>query len=209
VIVNNRVGKGREGMSGVTRQGAFAGDFDTPEQEIGRYQDDRPWESCITMCTQWAWKPDDEMKSLGECVRTLASCAGGDGNLLLNVGPMPSGAIEPRQVSRLRQIGDWLRRNGEAIYGTRGGPLKPGPWGASTRRGRTVFLHVFEVGPDGWVRLPPLERRVETARVLGGGDAEWSQEDGGLRVRPPSRDAEVPSVIALELDGSAAELAAI
>ena len=66
VLVNNRVGAGREGMSGTTAEGAFAGDFDTPEQEIGRYQDDRAWESCITLCEQWAWKPDDEMKSLQE-----------------------------------------------------------------------------------------------------------------------------------------------
>jgi alpha-L-fucosidase len=151
VLVNNRGGAGREGMSGTTAEGAFAGDFDTPEQEIGRYQDDRAWESCITLCEQWAWKPDDEMKSLQECVRTLASCAGGDGNLLLNVGPMPSGEIEPRQVARLRQVGDWLRRNGDSVYGTRGGPFKPGSWGASTRRGRSVFLHVFEPDADGWL----------------------------------------------------------
>ena len=64
VIVNNRVGKAREGMSGTSSAGAFAGDYDTPEQQVGRYRDDRPWESCITICEQWAWKPDDALKSL-------------------------------------------------------------------------------------------------------------------------------------------------
>ena len=208
VLVNNRVGTGREGMEGTTTAGAFAGDFDTPEQEIGRYQDDRAWESCITICRQWAWKPDDEMKSLEECVRTLSSCAGGDGNLLLNVGPMPSGEIEPRQVARLREIGAWLRLNGDAVHGTRGGPFKPGPWGASTRRGRTVFLHVFEAGPDGWLRLPAIPHRVEAARVLGsGGDASWRQGPGDLRVRADARDTTAGStVIALDLDGPAADL---
>ena len=88
---------------------------------MGFYQPDRPWESCITICRQWAWKPEDELKTLEECIRTLVQSAGGDGNLLLNVGPMPTGEIEPRQVERLREIGDWLRINGESVYGTRGG----------------------------------------------------------------------------------------
>jgi alpha-L-fucosidase len=209
VLVNNRVGTGREGMSGITTPGAFAGDFDTPEQEIGRYQDDRPWESCITICEQWAWKPDDTMKTLEECVRTLASCAGGDGNLLLNVGPMPNGEIEPRQVERLREIGAWLRRNGEAVYGTRGGPFKPGAWGASTRRGRTVFLHVFEHDRDGWLRLPPVDRRVVAARAPGGESTEWRQTSDGMQVRVPVDPGSIVPVVALQLDGPAATLPAV
>ena len=100
-------------------------DFDTPEQRIGKFQNDRPWESCITICKQWAWKPDDQMKSLKECLETLVRCAGGDGNLLFNVGPMPDGRIEPRQVERLEEMGEWLSKYGETIYGTRGGPWKP------------------------------------------------------------------------------------
>jgi alpha-L-fucosidase len=111
ILINNRDG--------------LAEDFDTPEQEIGKFQYDRPWESCITICNQWAWKPNDRMKSLKECLETLIRCAGGDGNLLFNVGPMPDGRIEPRQVTRLEEMGDWLRKYGETIYGTRGGPWKP------------------------------------------------------------------------------------
>ena len=98
ILINNRDG--------------LAEDFDTPEQEIGKFQYDRPWESCITICDQWAWKPDDKMKSLQQCLDTLIRCAGGDGNLLFNVGPMPDGRIEPRQVERLKEMGEWL----EAIW---------------------------------------------------------------------------------------------
>ena len=143
-------------------------------------------------------------------MRTLASCAGGDGNLLLNVGPMPSGEIEPRQVARLRQVGDWLRRNGDSVYGTRGGPFKPGSWGASTRRGRSVFLHVFEPDADGWLRLPPLARKVERARVPGGVEVEWRQGREGLQV-PVGRGggSSVVTLVALDLDGPAATLAPV
>jgi alpha-L-fucosidase len=123
---------------------------------------------------------------------------------------MPSGEIEPRQVSRLQEIGAWLRRNGDGIYGTRGGPFKPGSWGASTRRGRTVFLHVFEPEADGWLRLPPLARKVESARVLGGPDVECRQGSDGLQVRIASREpGSGVTVVALELDGPAATLPAV
>ncbi len=145
IIINNRVDKGRAGMAGTTKTDMdYAGDYDTPEQEIGKFQTDRPWESCITICRQWAWKPNDKMKSLDELIRTLVMTAGGDGNLLLNVGPMPDGRIEPRQVERLRELGQWLQENGESIYGTRGGPYSPGDWGVSTWKNGNIYLHVLD-----------------------------------------------------------------
>ena len=122
ILVNNRC--------------ANAGDYDTPEQHVGTFRMERPWETCMTVCQQWAWRPNDTMKSLKECVQTLVLCAGGDGNLLLNVGPMPDGRIEPRQVDRLKEIGRWLARYGETIYGTRGGPFKPTKSVASTAQGQ-------------------------------------------------------------------------
>ncbi|MFO8012742.1 MAG: alpha-L-fucosidase [Phycisphaerae bacterium] len=203
LLINNRVGKGRHGMKGTTRETAVPGDFDTPEQTIGRFQTGRPWESCITICRQWAWKPDDTMKSLAECVRTLVRCAGGDGNLLLNVGPMPDGRIEPRQVERLEEIGAWLDSRGESVYGTRGGPFKPGPYGASTRKGNRIYLHVFQ-WQDGAVRLPPIGPTVTAARVLGGGKAEVEQTDEGLAVRAGEADRHaIDTVVVLDLDGPA------
>jgi alpha-L-fucosidase len=121
LIGNTRVAKGRRGMEGGTAAGAFAGDYDTPEQRVGRFQPDRPWESCITLGRQWSWKPDDELKPLDECVRTLVACAGGDGNLLLNLGPMPTGEIEPRQAARLARS-------------AAGGSWRPPCWAAARRR---------------------------------------------------------------------------
>ena len=69
IIINNRVDKGRKGMEGVTLSDKdYAGDYDTPEQEVGKFQTERPWESCMTICRQWAWKPNDKLKSFEECI---------------------------------------------------------------------------------------------------------------------------------------------
>ena len=130
IIVNNRTGA--------------PGDFDTPEQEIGGFQNNRPWETCMTIANQWAWKPNDEVKSLEQCLHTLIRSAGGDGNLLFNVGPKSDGQIEPLQVTRLKEMGQWLQKYGYSIYKTRGGPFKPEDWGVSTRNGNTIFLHILK-----------------------------------------------------------------
>ncbi len=213
IIINNRNG--------------LPEDHDTPEQRIGKFQSDRPWESCITICKQWAWKPNDKMKSLRECLETLICCAGGDGNLLFNVGPMPDGRIEPRQVKRLEEMGEWLKKYGESIYGTRGGPWKPGNSIASTRRGNTIFLHLLNY--DGkTITLPNIPRKIIANSMLTGGTARVTQSARDISIRvtappaqPPSQGAElllspssrssppqIDSILRLELDGSAMDLEA-
>jgi len=164
IIINNRVGKGREGMKGTTKSDEFAGDYDTPEQRIGEFQTDRPWETCMTIGKQWAYKPDDKLKSAKECIRTLVRTAGGDGNLLLNVGPMPDGTIEPGQADVLRQMGEWLKYNKFTIYKTRGGPFMPGTWGASTYSRTAIFLHVFDWGGN-TINITPLRYKMRDITV--------------------------------------------
>jgi alpha-L-fucosidase len=139
VIINNRLGK--SGHKLLTPESV--GDYATPEQEIGQINMTDPWESCITICRQWAWKPNDELKSLEKCIYTLSRTAGGNGNLLLNIGPMPDGRIEKRQVDRVKQIGEWLTVNGAAIFGTRGGPYKPDSIFSSTRKANKLFIHLY------------------------------------------------------------------
>jgi alpha-L-fucosidase len=177
-------------------------DFDTPEQRIGEFNGTRPWETCMTLCSQWAWKPNDELKSLEQCIHTLVRCAGGDGNLLLNVGPMPDGRIEPRHVERLREVGAWLITAGESIYATRGGPFRPGSWGASTHRDNRIFLHLL--GDDTQLRLPAIPRRVLQSRLLGGGAIPVRQDTTGLTVSVPAAlRLPIDTIIVLELDASA------
>jgi len=185
------------------RSGA-PGDYDTPEQRVGKFQDQRPWETCMTICRQWAWKPGDEMKPLRECIQTLALCAGGDGNLLLNVGPMPDGRIEPRQVQRLEEMGAWLKRYGQTIYGTRGGPWKPTRAVASTRNGNSIFVHVLR--SDGaTVILPYIPSKIVRCELLTGRSAKASQQGGQLTITisPAPTPSDIDSIVRLELDGSA------
>jgi len=139
------------------------------------------------------------------CIRD--STCGGDGNLLLNVGPMPDGRIEARQAQRLREMGKWLERNGESIYGTSGGPFLPGEWGASTCKGNTIFVHVFQWDGD-TLTLPAISPRVESAHILGGAKIEFEQTDGGidLHVESGFQDS-VVTVIVINLDSPAFDIA--
>jgi alpha-L-fucosidase len=187
IVINNRTGQ--------------PGDYDTPEQRIGGFQIDRPWETCMTICKQWAWKPDDKMKSLEECLQTLIRTVGGDGNLLFNVGPMPGGEIEGRQVERLMEMGAWLNENGEAVYGTRGGPWKPSSHIVSTRKGDKIYVHLLRKVEDP-VSLPALSADVRSARILNGPAVRHSMQDDMLSFEMPADSwDEIDTIIELTIDG--------
>jgi alpha-L-fucosidase len=207
ILINNRIDKGRQGMMGMTRSAAYAGDFATPEQEIGAFHPDIPWESCITICKQWAWKPNDQMKSLQECIQTLARTAGGGGNLLLNVGPMLDGRIEQRQIDRLAEMGSWLEKNGESIYGTGGGPFKPTQWMVSTHKDKQIFIHLFTM-PEGQLVLPGLNKtRILSVRLLNGNELAFKQTKENVIIELPDEPVDtINTVIALELNKEAASL---
>ncbi len=207
LIINNRVSKGRRSMAGTTtRPDLNAGDYDTPEQQIGNFQRGRPWETCMTICKQWAWKPDDPMKSLKECIHTLVQVVGGDGNLLLNVGPMPDGRIEPRQVERLREIGQWLDKYGQSIYGTRGGPYKTTAHLASTHRDNVVYVHVLDWQGETIV-LPNLPKKVvESTLLTGGAVSVWQRNDTLEIAVPPQYRQEINTIVKLVLDGPAGDI---
>ena len=208
LLINNRVDKGRGAWWKKTDTAAFAGDFGTPEQEVGAFDNEHPWESCVTICTQWSWRPNDTLKTLKTCIELLARTAGGGGNLLLNVSPMPDGRIEQRQINRLREIGFWLARFGESIYDTRGGPWKPGPGVASTCRGSKVYVHLLDP-PGRELRLPAIPGRgVVSARLLNGEKLSPRTESGRLIIPLPATLPDTnDAVIALQLDGSAETVA--
>ena len=105
-IVNNRVDKGRMGMKGMDREGDFAGDFGTPEQEIPETGISSDWESCMTMNGSWGYKPSDRRwKSTKVLIRNLIDVVSKGGNLLLNVGPSGEGEFPPESIERLQGHG--------------------------------------------------------------------------------------------------------
>ena len=178
------------------------GDFITPEQHIpptGMPGID--WETCMTMNTTWgysehdrAWKPDEEL------IRNLIDIASKGGNYLLNIGPRADGSVPEESVRALRAIGAWMRTNGEAIYGTRAGLVANQPWGRSTTKGNTLYLHVFTWPADGKLLVRGLSESVRRARLLAGGALETTKSGDELVVRlPPRAPDAVASVIALDL----------
>ncbi|WP_346237079.1 alpha-L-fucosidase [Niabella insulamsoli] len=203
IITNNRLGKEFAAMANKKIDPSkMVGDYDTPEQVVGKLNMEMPWESCFTICKQWAWKPNDQMKSLKECLAILLKTVGGNGNLLLNVGPMPDGRIEQRQIERLAEIGDWLRINGSSVYGTKGGPYTPNDDFATTRKGNKLFVHILNTDTTtiGLLQIP--DRKIVKAYRLGGGPVKWEEDKEWIKI-PVDKDADIPYTVVLELDKSA------
>jgi len=211
LLINNRVDKGRIGMEDKNRTARFAGDFATPEQQIGAFDNKFAWETCMTIGKQWAWKPNDELKSTKECIHTLLQTVGGDGNLLFNVGPMPDGRIEQRQVDILTQMGQWLSINGEAVYGTRGGPYLPSEQLVSTHKGNKIYLHLLKT-PGKKLKLPMDKGvTVKSASFLQDNTSlELIPDDEGITIILPKQlPDKIATVIELTLDSPASEISLI
>jgi alpha-L-fucosidase len=169
------------------------------DAEIG----DLPLETCETINGAWGFNiTDRRYKSTRDLIRYLVRAAGANANFLLNVGPMPNGKIQPEFVTRIKEVGDWMAKNGESIYGTRGGPVPPRPWGATTRKGDRVFVHVLDAA-DASILLPPLPSGVRSAKLLNGGRAvDVKTGDFGVVLTLP-KDALDPidTVVVLEMAG--------
>ena len=191
LLVNNRSAAGMKNVPDGAMQQLTKADYDTPEQQIGHFQTNRAWESCMTMtkCRDgqggWSYRKGEPTRSYEECLKMLVETVTGDGNLLLNVGPLPTGEILPEQVEVLKKIGTWLKKNGKSIYGTRGGPFPNGKWGGSTQRENKIWLHVLEWSDD-TLRLPPLEGAIQSAITLHGAKAKVVQTSEALVIALPA-----------------------
>ena len=210
IIIDNRLDLGGGQDSGSAQSIGPHADYYTPEQLIGGFDTQHPWESCMTISRrgQWAWGGHgDGVKTYEECMGMLIRCSGRDGNMLLNVGPMPTGEIAPEQVGRLKEMGAWLAKYGASVYGTRGSPFKPGRWGVSTHKGQTIYLHV-QRWPGKTLKLPVISAKIIRGVVLTGGTATVKQTADAIEIVLPAGDRqEIDTVIALELDRPARELA--
>ena len=144
------------------------GDFNTQEVRL-RGRENKPWELCTNLSNgAWGWTPTekDNVMSFDSCIRLLVTVVCQDGNLLLNVGPKPDGEIEQVQVQRLKEIGDFLSKYGESIYGTRGG-VWDAKWGGTTLTDNAIYVHVLRPPADGIITLPSVSKKVISAKYMG------------------------------------------
>jgi alpha-L-fucosidase len=180
-------------------------DYYTPEQYIGGFDNQQAWETCMTLGTQWAWKPDDTLKPLSQCLTTLLLCAGGDGNLLLDLGPTPTGVFEQRYSDTIAGMGVWLAQNGESVYGTRGGPYQPAGNFASTCKDNYIYLHLFP--PQTYVTLSAPPTNILSASVLTGGSVTFTQTTQSVALQlSPDAVTNFVATVKLTLAGPATNI---
>ncbi len=159
-----------------------------------------PLETCETINRAWGYNKDDQRyKSTRELVHYLVRAAGHNANFLLNVGPRPDGTIQPEFADRLREVGAWLRANGESIYGTRQGPVAARDWGVTTRKGNKIYVHLLKLDDD-VLALPKLGSKIAKASLLRGSRVDYVENNLGVMIKidPAARDT-IDTVVVLEL----------
>jgi len=212
LIVNNRVDKGRAGMSGHTTDAKFKGDYGTPEQEIPAtgFGKGVAWESCMTLNETWGFKASDtQWKSAAILIHNLIDIASKGGNYLLNVGPTGEGEIPAASLERLAVIGTWMQTNGECIHGTTASVFPKVSWdGRSTTRrtpeGKTrIYLQLFSRPKDGKLVVNSLLNRPDEASILGQpAKLAIAGKPGAWTIQLPDTAADpYATVVALSLQG--------
>lgn len=200
IIINDRLG------------GNVEGDLTTPEQYIPATGiPGKNWESCMTMNNTWGYNSDDhDWKSTETLVRNLIDIASKGGNYLLNVGPDATGLIPQPSVERLKEVGKWMKMNGEAIYGTQANPFTETTWGRVTQKqvGKTtkLYLHIFDWPADGKITLYGLQNKVLKAYHLTNPAKKIVTQQNAAQLTIPLAGltkSDFATVIVLEIAGKA------
>ncbi len=193
----------------------FPGDTKTPEQKIPTLAelDGKDWETCMTMNGTWGYRTsDNKWKSTETLIHNLCDIASKGGNYLLNVGPKPDGTFPEQSVQSLKEIGDWMKTNSEAIYATKASPLAPLDWGRCTRKesaaGTILYLSVFNWPANGQLLVPGLKNELITATLLDGKKKVMGKNtpEGLLISLPAAAPDKIASVIRLDMKGMVANV---
>jgi len=180
-------------------------DFGTPEEHIKEADAGRAWEACMTFNGSWGYMPSAvDWRSTREVLGMLRQCAGGCGNLLLNIGPAPDGSVPPEAAERLLPVGQWLARNGEAVYGRTDravGVMEWMPCGQFTVKGKNLYYWV-RCWPGKELTLGGLKTRVTRASYLATGEAIAFEQKGErlvLKGLPRSSPDKIAGVTVIKL----------
>lgn len=189
----------------------YPGDFKTPEQRIPNLSelDGKDWETCMTMNETWGYKSwAHNWKSKETLVRNLVDIASKGGNFLLNVGPKADGTIPQESIDLLKQMGDWMKVNGEAIYDSKASPFGLFSWGRCTKKesnGKTtLYFSVFEWPKDGKLTIPQLKNEIVSSKLLANGKSVKAAvtKDGAVLNLPAQAIDPVATVIKVEVKGN-------
>jgi alpha-L-fucosidase len=191
------------------RVGNRLGDYRVQEQNIPDAALSDPWETCMTLNKHWGYYAGDEgWKPIDLVIHNLVDVASKNGNFLLNVGPTGEGVIPGPTVERLREVGEWLKVNGEAIYGTTGTPIGQPAWGRVTKKatplGTTLYLHVFTWPKDGQLSVAGLKIAPESVTLLAtGAKLEAHTTADGLIITVPAASTDKwSSTIVVKVPGT-------
>lgn len=162
-----------------------------------------PLETCETMNGMWGYKiTDQNYKSTKTLIHYLVKAAGKDANLLMNIGPQPDGCLPEVAIKRLKEIGLWLKKNGETIYGTRGGCIAPHDWGVTTQKDNRLFVHILNL-QDKALFLPLEESKVKRAFTFEDKKTlNFKRVPGGITLLLDEIPTETDKIIELELERS-------
>ncbi len=161
--------------------------------------EDVPVETCETMNSSWGYSvTDTNYKSSKSLIQMLVGAAGRNANLLLNVGPMPHGPVQPENVDTLKVIGEWMAKYGETIYGTRGKIIDPQPWGVLTGKDKKVFVHILRMPDANYIFLPGYTRKIHSASLYGTTNPiPFSQVKEGTFIYPGYKAGTIDHIIQL------------
>lgn len=189
----------------------FPGDHKTPEQRIPNLKDldGTDWETCMTMNGTWGYKSyDKNYKSPQTLIRNLVDIASKGGNFLLNVGPTAEGEFPQESIDILQKMGEWMKVNGEAVYGTKASPWGLFEWGRCTKKetknGTSLYFSVFNWPSDGKLIIPDFTNKINSAKLIAtGAPVKTSLNGNVLTLTLPSAAPDpIASVVRVDVKGT-------
>jgi len=141
-----------------------------------------PWEKCLNLNqASWGYNPYQNLMSLKDIITMLVNTVDRGGNMLLNVGPDAQGVIPETHIARLKEVGDWMQKYGESIYGTRPGPFEPvDDLYGSVQKSNLIYIHLLSVKDT--LQLPVFAKTIVACKQLGGSSLNFTQNEKGIGI---------------------------